>query len=120
MKEDQIHWSIGLDIIWFLKELLTDPNEGLTDTEIRLGRQVRKVKVSSSSSNCYRSGRQNVNLGFNAPPFKVLSSKEKKDQRMILGDHYQDKEFLRQECWKILCLLFVSGVLFVLSKISLW
>ena len=28
-------------------------------------------------------------------PFKVLSSKEKKDQRMILGDHYQDKEFLR-------------------------
>ena len=28
------------------REHLTDPNEGLTDTQIRLGKQVSQVKVS--------------------------------------------------------------------------
>ena len=58
MKEDKTDWPIGfyLVIIWFHRELLTDPNEGMTDREIRLGKQVRKVKVSQSC----RSGRQNT------------------------------------------------------------
>ena len=43
-----------------------------------------------------RSAQKNIHMNMRKLIFfKVLSTKEKKDQRMILGDHYQDKEFLR-------------------------
>ena len=45
--EEERKTNIGFYLIFirFRRELLTDPNEGMTDTEIRLGKQLRKVKV---------------------------------------------------------------------------
>ena len=48
--------------------MLSDPNQHLTNTEIRLGKGV---------------------------PIKVLSKKENHDEKILLGDMYTDKEFLR-------------------------
>ena len=56
-----------------------DPNAGLSEREIRLG-SGKPVKVTSNR------------LLF--PP-QVLSVKENKDEKLILRDLYQDKEFLR-------------------------
>merc|ERR1711971_435181 len=68
------------------------------DTEIRLGKQVRKAKV--------------------------LSTKEKKDQRMILGDHYQDKEFLRSIFDKLenkeIQSVMEEGFLFLTERSEFW
>ena len=50
------------------KEQLSDPNAGLSQTEIRLGKEVK---------------------------VKVLSQEEKKDEKVLLGYVYNDKEFLR-------------------------
>ena len=50
--------------------MLSDPNQHLTNTEIRLGKGV---------------------------PTKVLSKQENRDEKILLGDMYTDKEFLR---WK--------------------
>ena len=57
-----------LDSIKDAKEVLTDPNKDLTAAEIRLG------------------------MGKNK---KVLNKKEKQDEKILLGNLYKDKEFLR-------------------------
>ena len=51
-----------------LKEMLSDPNKNLTPAEIRLGKGQK---------------------------IKTLSKKENKHEKILLGDLYRDKEFLR-------------------------
>ena len=50
------------------KEVLSDPNKHLTETEKRMGKGL---------------------------PLKVLSKKENYHEKLLLGDMYKDKEFLR-------------------------
>ena len=50
------------------KEVLSDPNKDLSATEIRLGKGL---------------------------PVKTLSKKENNHEKILLGDLYKDKEFLR-------------------------
>ena len=50
------------------KEVLSDPNKHLSPAEIRLGKGL---------------------------PIKVLSKKENCHEKILLGDLYEDKEFLR-------------------------
>ena len=57
-----------LESIKDFKEQLSNPNEGLSKTEIRLGKGKDK---------------------------KVLSKTENSHEKILLGDHYKDKEFLR-------------------------
>lgn len=57
-----------LDSIKDAKEVLTDPNKDLTLAEIRLGMGKDK---------------------------KILNKKEKQDEKILLGNLYKDKEFLR-------------------------
>ena len=51
-----------------MKEMLSDPNKNLTPAEIRLGKGQK---------------------------IKTLSKKENKHEKILLGDLYRDKEFLR-------------------------
>lgn len=51
-----------------LKEMLSDPNKNLTPAEIRLGKGQK---------------------------IKTLTKKENKHEKILLGDLYRDKEFLR-------------------------
>jgi hypothetical protein len=58
-----------LDSVKDFKETLTDPNKGLSVAELRLGKRV---------------------------PYKVCSEEEKNDEKVLLGNIYKDKEFLRE------------------------
>ena len=64
---------------------MTDPNEGLSTADIRFG-GVKEVKVSKTILE--PSIKYQIIL-------KKLTKEEKRDERKILGETYQDKEFLR-------------------------
>ena len=83
MLEEHSSVNAYVESIKDYKEVLTDPNQFLSASELRLGKG-RTVKVRLSN----KKKLQPIIL-------QVLSEEEHKHEKILLGDMYDDKEFLR-------------------------